>query len=49
MMLALLALILILAIHSLTLPGAAEGMKFYLLPSMECIRKTVLAPSSPAP
>ena len=35
MMLALLALILILAIHSLTLPGAAEGMKFYLLPSAE--------------
>ena len=38
MMLALLALILILAVHSLTLPGAAEGMKFYLLPSVESIR-----------
>ena len=39
MMLSLLALILILAIHSLTLPGAAEGMKFYLLPSMDSIRQ----------
>ena len=38
MMVALLALILVLAIHSLTLPGAAEGMKFYLLPSAESIR-----------
>ena len=42
MMLALLALILILAIHSLTLPGAAEGMKFYLLPSMDSIQKNGL-------
>ena len=32
MMLCLLALILVLAGHSLTLSGAAEGMKFYLLP-----------------
>ena len=39
MMLALLALILILAGHSLTLSGAAEGMKFYLLPSMDSIRE----------
>lgn len=38
MMIALLALILVLAIHSLTLPGAAEGMKFYLLPSADSIR-----------
>ena len=38
MMVALLGLILVLAIHSLTLPGAAEGMKFYLLPSAESIR-----------
>ena len=38
MMLALLALIMVLAVHSLTLPGAAEGMKFYLLPSMDSIR-----------
>lgn len=39
LMLALLALILILAVHSLTLPGAAEGMKFYLLPSADSIRE----------
>ena len=38
MMLALLALILVLVLHSLTLPGAAEGMKFYLLPSIDSIR-----------
>ena len=38
MMVALLALILVLAIHSLMLPGAAEGMKFYLLPSADSIR-----------
>ena len=42
MMLALLVLIVILAVHSLTLPGAAEGMKFYLLPSMASIRKNGL-------
>ena len=42
MMLALLALILILAVHSLTLSGAAEGMKFYLLPSMDSIRENGL-------
>lgn len=38
MMIALLALIVVLAVHSLLLPGAAEGMKFYLLPSVESIR-----------
>ena len=32
MMLGLLGLILVLAVHSLTLEGAAEGVKFYLLP-----------------
>lgn len=42
MMLALLALILVLAVHSLTLPGAAEGMKFYLLPSAKSIRENGL-------
>ena len=42
MMLCLLALILVLAIHSLTLPGAAEGMKFYLLPSVDSIRENGL-------
>ena len=38
MMLALLALIAVLAVHSLTRSGAAEGMKFYLLPSVESIK-----------
>ena len=42
MMLALLALILVLAGHSLTLPGAAEGMKFYLLPSAQSIESVGL-------
>ncbi len=35
MMLALLALIVVLAVHSLTLEGAAEGVKFYLLPDFQ--------------
>ncbi|MBE6017233.1 MAG: sodium-dependent transporter [Lachnospiraceae bacterium] len=34
MMVALLILIVVLAIHSLTLPGASEGIKFYLLPDI---------------
>ena len=34
MMIALLLLIIVLAIHSFTLPGAAEGLKFYLQPSL---------------
>ena len=42
MMLALLALIVVLAVHSLTLSGAAEGMKFYLVPSFESIRENGL-------
>ena len=42
MMLALLVLIVVLAVHSLTLSGAADGMKFYLVPSMESIRKNGL-------
>ena len=42
MMLALLALIVVLAVHSLTLPGAGEGMKFYLLPSLDSIRENGL-------
>ena len=42
MMLALLLLILVLAVHSLTLSGAAEGMKFYLVPSMDSIRENGL-------
>ena len=35
MMLALLSLLVVLAIHSCTLKGAAEGLKFYLLPSWD--------------
>lgn len=35
MMLALLGLILVLVINSFTLDGAAEGLKFYLLPSLD--------------
>ena len=42
MMLCLLVLILVLAVHSLTLSGAAEGMKFYLVPSMDSIRENGL-------
>ena len=42
MMLALLALIVLLAVHSLTLPGAAEGMRFYLVPSLDGIRENGL-------
>ena len=35
MMLALLSIMVLLAVNSCLLPGAAEGLKFYLLPSME--------------
>ncbi len=35
MMIGLLCLIVVLAIHSLTLPGAMEGVKFYLLPDFD--------------
>ncbi|EOS61744.1 hypothetical protein C815_00444 [Firmicutes bacterium M10-2] len=35
MMLALLAIMILLAINSIFLPGAGEGLSFYLLPSME--------------
>ena len=38
MMLALLALIVVLAGHSLTLKGGMEGVKFYLLPSVEQVQ-----------
>lgn len=37
MMLCLLALIIVLAVHSLTLDGAMEGVRFYLVPRMENI------------
>ena len=38
MMILLLALIIILAINSLTLSGAAEGIKFYLVPDLEKVK-----------
>ncbi len=38
MMSALLLLIVVLAIHSLTLAGGMEGVKFYLLPSLEQVK-----------
>ena len=39
MMLALLSIMVILAINSCLLPGASEGLKFYLLPSMDRFRE----------
>ena len=39
MMMGLLALIIILAIHSLTLSGAMEGLKFYLVPSIGTLKE----------
>lgn len=42
MMSALIVLMLVLAIHSLTLSGAAEGMKFYLVPDFSKITGSVV-------
>ena len=42
MMLGLLGLIVLLAVHSLLLPGAAEGTKFYLLPDFQRAREAGL-------
>lgn len=39
MMSALLGLIVILAVHSFTLSGAGEGVRFYLIPNMETVRE----------
>ena len=39
MMCALLVLIVVLAIHSLTLSGAAEGLKFYLVPNLDAVKE----------
>ncbi|MDO4284416.1 MAG: sodium-dependent transporter [Eubacteriales bacterium] len=39
MMAALLILIIVLAVHSLTLPNAVEGLKFYLLPNPETVKE----------
>ena len=38
MMSGLLILIIVLAFHSLTLPGAMEGLKFYLVPSLDAVK-----------
>lgn len=38
MMSALLLLIVVLAVHSFTLPGAGEGLSFYLVPDMEKVK-----------
>lgn len=42
MMTALLVLMTVLAIHSFTLPGAAEGLSFYLIPDFSQINGTVI-------
>ena len=39
MMICLLALIVVLAVHSVTLDGAMEGVKFYLVPNLDNIRE----------
>lgn len=43
MMVCLLGLIIVLAIHSISLPGAIEGVKFYLLPNLENAHKVGLS------
>ncbi len=40
MMIALLALIVVLAVNSVRLPGAMEGIKFYLIPNFQNIKET---------
>ena len=42
MMICLLALIVVLAVHSVTLDGAMEGVKFYLIPNLDNIREAGL-------
>lgn len=42
MMSALLILIVVLAIHSMTLSGAAEGLKFYLVPNLDSVKEVGL-------
>ncbi len=42
MMVALLVLMLVLAVHSLTLPGAKEGLAFYLVPDFSKINGSVI-------
>ena len=42
MMLCLICLMVILAVHSVTLDGAAEGVRFYLVPNLDSIREAGL-------
>ena len=42
MMICLVALIVVLAVHSVTLDGAMEGVKFYLVPNLDNIREAGL-------
>ena len=37
-------LVLLLAIHSLVLPGASEGVKFYLVPNLDTIKARGIGP-----
>ena len=39
MMIALLVLIVVLAVHSITLSGAGEGLRFYLIPNLSTVEK----------
>ena len=44
MMLLLLILIVVLAVHSLVLPNASEGVKFYMVPNLDAIKSRGLGP-----
>ena len=44
MMLLLLILIVVLAVHSLVLPNASEGVKFYMVPNLDSIKSRGLGP-----
>ena len=44
MMSCLIVLIVVLAIHSLVLPGASEGVKFYLVPNLDTIKTRGIGP-----
>ena len=44
MMTCLIVLIIVLAIHSLVLPGASEGVKFYLVPNLDTIKARGIGP-----
>lgn len=43
MMSALLAIMVVLAIHSMTLPGGSEGLSFYLVPNLDKLREAGVA------